>query len=74
MVKDDEVTTHRVCDMQKKDDDEFDYMSDTFLQELKDVKPGLLNREGKRKLKVRLMVLGVGRGAPSPPRFYCVLL
>ena len=33
--------------------EEDDYMSDAFLKELEDVRPGLLNREGKRKAKVR---------------------
>jgi hypothetical protein len=35
--------------------EDHDYMSDAFLKELEDVKPGLLNREGKRKVKVILI-------------------
>ena len=31
-----------------------DYMSDAFLEELKDVRPGLLSREAKRKTKVNI--------------------
>lgn len=32
---------------------EDDYMSDAFLKDLEDVRPGLLSREAKRKAKVR---------------------
>ncbi len=39
------------CTMQESAD-EVDYMSDAFLKELEDVRPGLLNREAKRKTKV----------------------
>ena len=31
-------------------------MSDAFLEELKDVRPGLLNREAKRKAKVCIIL------------------
>ena len=33
-------------------DEEFDYMSDVLLGGVEDVRPGLLNREAKRKVKV----------------------
>ena len=46
-----------------------DYMSDTFLKELEDVRPGLLNREAKRKARVSLIKLvsmqGVERSRPT---------
>ena len=38
--------------MEKCDEDDVDYMSEDFLKELEDVRPGLLSRESKRKSKV----------------------
>lgn len=39
---------------------EDDYMSDAFLKDLEDVRPGLLSREAKRKAKVRARVHTLG--------------
>lgn len=36
------------------DEDGEDYMSDSFLQRVADVKPGLLSREQKRKIKTEM--------------------
>ena len=46
------VTHPLAVDLRIEMQQEDDYMSDAFLEELKDVRPGLLNREAKRKAKV----------------------